>query len=109
MKYKVLRDFWLRDICLKKDQIITDPVSPRWFRLGLIGVYSDLETKGLTESQVDTVNKIEEIESSDVGSDVSAVVDGENIRKRRRYAKRRKSDIVYNVPEPSEVIVKSIN
>jgi hypothetical protein len=109
MKYVVLKDFWLRDVCLKKGQIITDPVSPRWFRLGLIGFYSDLETKGFTESQIDTVKKIEELENLKVDSDVSAVVDGEEVRKRRPYTRRKKRNIIYNKPEVSEVIVNDLN
>lgn len=113
MKYIVLQDFWLRDVCLRKGQIITDPVSPRWLQLRLIGVYSDLETsKGLSESQIDTIEKIEELQNAnnEIGNiDVSAVVNNDKIRKKRKYVKRKRNDIIYNKPELSEIIVKEIN
>lgn len=38
-KYIVLQDFWLEHIQLKKGQVITEPVSPRWIELRLIAPY----------------------------------------------------------------------
>lgn len=110
MKYIVLQDFWLRDICLRKGQIITEPVSPRWIDLRLVGFYrdaiTDLNDKGVSNEQIDTVNEILDIERLN-NSDSVAIVDGTEVKKKRKYTKRK--GINYVKPELSEVIVNEIN
>lgn len=114
-KYIVLKDFWLRDICLKKGQIITDPVSPRWIDLQLIAKYSGIIV-GRNE-EYDAAVKIAE-ESCECQP-----------RKKRKYTRRKPlnepevqteqlqeqcechndSAVILEVPEVSEVIVNEIN
>lgn len=110
MKYIVLQDFWLRDICLRKGQIITEPVSPRWIDLRLVGFYrdaiTDLNDKGVSNEQIDTVNEISDIEKLN-SSDSVAIVDDTEVKKKRKYTKRK--GINYVKPELSEVIVNEIN
>lgn len=110
MKYIVLQDFWLRDVCLRKGQIITEPVSPRWIDLRLVGFYrdaiTDLNDNGVSNEQIDTVNEISDIEKLN-NSDNIAIVDSTEVKKKRKYTKRK--GINYVKPELSEVIVNEIN
>ena len=110
MRYIVLKDFWLKDVCLRKGQIVTDPVSPRWLSLRLIGFYrdevTDLNDAGITTEQINSAN---EMGSDDTQNpEIVAVVDEEPVKKKKKSYYKRKG-VNYVKPELSEVIVDKIN
>lgn len=81
-KYIVLQDFWLRDVCLRKGKIITEPVSKRWIELRLVKPYCPC--KNITVSDVAN-SDVSEIESDIVAVDV--IPSEVKIRKRGRPKK----------------------
>lgn len=95
-KYIVLQDFWLKDICLKQGQIITDPVSKRWIDLRLIKPYC--ACKKSKEEKIEIVNTatVNPIES-DLNSDVVSITDAVNDTVETEQPKKRRG-------RPSKII-----
>lgn len=99
-KYIVLKDFWLKDVCLKKGQIITDPVSKRWIQLRLIKPYiEELNEKNNSENEnnSENSNSIENIT-------ISEIFEKNETKPKRKYTKH--TEKVLEVPEKSEILVE---
>lgn len=93
MEYTVLKDFWLRDVKLLKNQIITDPVSQRWIELGLI------KPVWVKDSTVEKITKNAEINSQNKASEVDE----------QPVKRKKKGNVTYDTKETSEKIVEHIN
>lgn len=116
-KYIVLQDFWLEHIKLKKGQVITEPVSPRWIQLRLISPFcpnidiAKREAQKIaedthTDKPLETPNEVQtdEIFVSGRGSETSGESsETEEPKKKRR--RRKKDTVIVELPEKSEMLL----
>lgn len=110
-KYIVLQDFWLRDIMLSKGQVIGEPVSKRWIELRLVAPYkSDIQFGKECATQVaeelhkdKPLTKPNEIVVSEI-----TVPDSETSESEKPKKRRRKSKVIVEVPEKSEILLEKM-
>lgn len=114
-KYIVLQDFWLRDVMLSKGQVIGEPVSKRWIELRLVAPYkSDIQFGKECAAQVaqkvveelhkdEPLTKPNEVDVSEITVPDSDVSESEKPKKRRR-----KSKVIVEVPEKSEILLEKM-
>lgn len=115
-KYIVLQDFWLEHVKLKKGQVITNPVSPRWITLRLIAPFCPNIDIGKQEAQrvvedMHTDKPLEqpnEVQESEVFVNSRSSEDSEEKPKKRRRGRPRKTDVIVELPEKSEMLLQKM-
>ena len=110
-KYIVLQDFWLRDIMLSKGQVIGEPVSKRWIELRLVAPYkSDIQFgKECAEQVAEELHKDKPLtKPNEVDVSEITVPDSETSESEKPKKRRRKSKVIVEVPEKSEILLEKM-
>jgi len=118
-KYIVLQDFWLEHIKLKKGQVITNPVSPRWITLRLIAPFCPNIDIGKREAQrvvedmhtdkpLEQPNEIDESEVFVNARDSETSEETTEKPKKRRRGRPRKTEVIVELPEKSEMLLQKM-
>lgn len=115
-KYIVLQDFWLEHIKLKKGQVITNPVSPRWITLRLIAPFCPNIDIGKREAQrvvedMHTDKPLEqpnEVQESEVFVNARDSEETSEKQKKRRRGRPRKTEVIVELPEKSEMLLQKM-
>lgn len=103
-KYLVLRDFWLKDICIKKGQIITDPVSKRWIQLNLIEPYNEQNQNSQNNDSIENITITDVFKTPKPDENTIMVTDA--VEEHKRRGRPRKNEVIVEAPEKSEELLE---
>lgn len=107
-KYLVLQDFWLKDICIRAGQIITDPVSKRWIQLRLISPFNDQPDTSQNAGESDS-SSIEKLFGDPSMADPGIILATDGADQVKKRGRPRKIKNVMELPEMSEMMVNKMN